>query len=159
MEIFPEVEEIPCVVENLNRKSEAMLNTSTANEIRGKANPVKQAKLLDYIIKDGIPLEDVEDLLGYNESKVEMMREALEPSVIGDKNSTDDFTGSDTNKEESLGVISKEKEIISFAVYPEQKAIIEKAINEWLKKLPEETLDEDRRGDALEFICESSIGL
>ena len=145
-EVFPEVEEIFCIIQSIEQLRDAMQSTYSSNILHGDSNPVKLAEVVSYLIKDGMPFEEMDDLMRIDKNRADAMMESLE--IPEAKGNLDDFTGSDIGKDEGSGMVKSDKIITSFAIYPEQKDAIERAIEKFINK-QFDILEEDKRGEAL----------
>ena len=146
-EVFLEEDKIDCIITPMETLSDAMQATESANKIKGDSNPIKEAELYDYMIKDGITFEEIDELIGTDRDTIEAMIESLSIPDLPDEEIG--FTGSDITEDSKVTNNVSEKIVMSFSIYPEQKKIINEAIKSIDKTLGTEMPEEDRRGEAL----------
>lgn len=145
LEAFPESKTIKCVKmvdENGQplKKAEAIVSTIAYNFQHGEENPVKMAGAIKMAMNSGILLEDIEDLTGMKRNRLETYIEF--DNLPNPNDELGGFGGGD-----SAGPIVNEKDpiIVSFAIYPEDKVLLDKAMGIKKLELPEEVdLDEER---------------
>jgi len=148
MEVFPDSTGIDCVITPMDNLAEAMQATDTANRIKGEPNPIKEAELFDYIIKEGISYEEIEELSGLDQILVENMVNSLDIPEIPEDD-IDELSGSSIDNGKTQQDDSDKKIIVSFSIYADQKEKINKAINMIDETLDIQIPDEDRKGEAL----------
>lgn len=157
MEAFPGETEITCAVikgkdgKHITRQ-EALVSTIAYNYLHGEENPVKMATAIKLILEGGMLIEDIEELTSMNRSKIKAFLEFDEvPPAESEK---DGFTGAGEG-----GPELKEPIIVSFAVYPEDKGIIDKALDHVKPRLaPEIDIDEEK-GKCLLLLAQVALGL
>ena len=92
-EVFPDSDEIDCIITNIDKLSDAMQATLSANALKGEPNPVKRAEILEYMINNGTSFEDIDELIGISKDRVESMINSLDIPDIKDSE-VEDFSGS-----------------------------------------------------------------
>jgi len=156
MEVFADAKEIPCTVMKKAdgkpfTRHEAIISTIAFNHQRGEENPIKMAAALKMALDGGMIMEDIEDLTGMKRNRIESF---LDFDSLPDVDTAPPkFEGSDN--EAGSPIKTKDPIIMSFAVYPEMRDGIEKAISKARAELPSETDIDEERGKCLEIICEA----
>jgi hypothetical protein len=157
MEVFPEEMEIDCAVmrgpsgEFLTR-SEAIISTIAYNFQHGEENPIKMALALKLAMDSGIMMEDIEDLTGMKRNRIERFLEFDQPPPMN--SNLPEFPGACAPE---LGS-PKEPIIMSFAVYPEDRQVIENALANVEQYLPEEVDVDEQRGAELVIMSRMVLG-
>lgn len=151
MEIFPDEAEITCSIRELSR-AQAILSTIAYNFQHGEENPIKMAAALREALDRGILIEDIEDITGMKRNRVEAFMDFQELPASGE--GLDSFNPADTG-----GLKPKDDPIImAFAVYPEDRAIIERAMGAQRPDLPPDTATEEEKGRCLVIMCQKILG-
>ena len=157
-EVFPEAETILCALskgpsgEPMTR-SEAILSTIAYNEIRGEENPIKMALAIKMAVEGGKSIEEIETLTGMRRGRIESYAE-LQEMPEGEKLPKFENVGTD-GKEDAPN--TREPVVMSFAVYDDEREIIEKAIAKAKRNLPPETDVDEERGKSLVIVSEDYL--
>lgn len=150
-EVFPEAETIMCAVCDLTRAG-AVVSTIAYNEIRGDENPIKMAVAIKIAVEGGKTIEEIETLTGMRKSRVEAYAE-LQEMPEGEK--LPKFEDEESGQEDAPN--PREPVVISFAVYEDEREIIERAITKAKRSLPPETDIDEERGKSLVILSEEYL--
>jgi hypothetical protein len=154
MEVFPEATEIECSImrgkNGYMTRKEAIVSTIAFNFQHGEENPIKMAQALRLAIDGGMLVEDIEDLTGMKRNRIEafMEFEKLPATAIPS------FDG----PQEGLPKLKGDPIILAFAIYPEDRALIEKALSQQQKHLSPDTAIEEEKGKCLVILCQKVLG-
>lgn len=154
MEVFPDSVEIECSImrgkNGYMTRKEAIISTIAFNFQHGEENPIKMAQALRMALDGGMLVEDIEDLTGMKRNRIEafMDFEKLPESNLP----AFDHPG------ENLPKLKSDPIIMAFAVYPEDRAIIERALTGQQKHLAPDTAIEEEKGACLVILCQKVLG-
>jgi hypothetical protein len=156
MEVFPEETEILCAImkgpegQYLTRQ-QAIVSTIAYNFQHGEENPIKMAQALRIALDGGMLIEDIEDLTGMKRNRIEAFMEFEKLPESSLPPFEPDNSGSDLKpKDDPI--------IMAFAVYPDDRVVIERAIASQKNHLPPDTAIEEEKGRCLLIICQKVLG-
>jgi len=156
MEVFPDAKTIMCAImkgpsgQPLTRQ-EAIISTIAYNFQHGEENPIKMAAALKLALDSGVLIEDIEDLTGMKRNRLESFMEF--DNLPDPEQNLPDFSGGQE------GVPTpKDPIIMSFAVYPDMRDVIEKALLKARADLPSEVDMDEERGQLLLILARSFLG-
>jgi len=155
IEVFPDEVEVMCAIMKgphggyLTLK-EAIVSTIAYNFQHGEENPIKMANALRMALDSGMLVEDIEDLTGMKRNRVEAFLDFQELPQSGEGFLAFDPAMSGERKEDPI--------IMAFAVYPEDRVIIERALSAQDKHLGPEVDISEVKGKQLLIICQKILG-
>ena len=155
IEVFPEATEIECSImrgkSGYMTRKEAIVSTIAFNFQHGEENPIKMAQALRMALDGGMLIEDVEDLTG-------MKRNRIEAFMDFEKLPETELPSFDNLNSGPLPKIKGDPIIMAFAVYPEDRAVIERALQAQQKDMPPDTAIEEEKGRCLTIMCQKLLG-
>lgn len=149
IEVFPEETEVTCSIRNLTMQ-QAIVSTIAYNFQHGEENPIKMAQALRMALDGGMLIEDVEDLTGMKRNRIEAFMDFEKLPETEVPGFAPDNTGLGKPKDDPI--------ILAFAIYPEDRAIIDRALTAQQKHLGPDTMIEEEKGKCLVILCQKFLG-
>jgi len=160
MEVFPDEKEILCAMmkgpsgEGLTRK-EAIVSTVAYNFQHGEENAIKMGQALRLALEDGMLIEDIEDLTGMKRNRIESYMSFEELPELENPEIPPFSDAGDPEKFPKM----KDPIIISFAIYPEDRDVIDRALTKMKAFLPPEVDIDEERGKCLLLMAQDVLGI